>query len=142
MKVILLADVKKVGRRNEICEVASGYAQNVLLPKNLAVPATPENVKRFKKEEGRAADKKAYNQALVDKNIADVAGKTLTLKVRANENGKLFQAIHTKQIADAIANEFNVHIPEKSIVSMDIKEIGTHSISIGNKNLTLVVENN
>lgn len=130
MQVILLADVKKVGRKGEVCKVADGYAQNILLPQKLALPATPENVKRFQKEKGRAKDKKAYDESLLIKNIKDLEGKQIEFSVRANDAGKLFQTLHTKQIVEAIEKQHTVSIPENAISMNDIKEIGNHSATL------------
>lgn len=130
MKVILLADVKKVGRKHEVVEAANGYAQNVLLPKKLALPATQENLKRFQKEKGMAAEKQAFSQLLLEKNIKELDGKTLVLSVRANENGTLFKTIHTRDIADGIEKQFGVVIPESSLMVDDIKKVGEYRVVV------------
>lgn len=141
MQVILLEDVKKVGRKNAIVEVADGYAQNVLFPKKLALPATKERLVRFKAQEGRAADKRAYDQTLLEKSIMELDGKTLALDARVNESGKLFQAVHPKQIAEAIQKEFKLDIPEGSIQTEDIKQSGAYVVrlSAGKRTATLTV---
>lgn len=127
MKVILLTDVKKVGRRNEVVEVADGYAHNVLIRGKLAIPATPDQLKRIEKEKGKVADTKAFSDTLLAKNIEMVKDKTLTIRARANEKGKLFQTIHPKDIAEALEKEFRVSIPESSIQSDDIKQVGEYT---------------
>lgn len=130
MRVILLADVKKVGRKHDIVDVANGYAQNVLLPKKLALPATPENMKRFQKEKGMAAEKQAFSRSLLEKNIKELDGKKLTMSALANENGTLFKTVHAKDIAGALEKEFGVIIPESSIASGDIKKIGDYAVKL------------
>ena len=141
MKVILLTDVKKVGRKNETKEVANGYAQNVLIPQKLALPATPENLKRFQRAEEKVANKKAFDEALLIKNIRDLEGKTLTMNVRANENGTLFQTVHTKDIGEAILSTFAVTVPESFIQAEDIKRVGEYTavLSVGKVSLPLSV---
>lgn len=130
MKVILLADVKKVGRKHEVVEAANGYAQNVLLPKKLALPATPEYLKRFQKEKGLAAEKQAFSQSLLEKNIKELDGKTLVLSVRANENGTLFKTIHAKDIVEQLEKQFGVVIPESSLLMEDIKKVGEYRVVV------------
>lgn len=132
MKVILTADVKKVGRKGEVKEVADGYAQNVLLPRNLAVPGTAQNLKKYKKQVERKEDAKAFSAALLKKTLKEVNGKTITIQARANEQGKLFEAIHEKHIIDALKKEFGVELPESSLeLNGPIKQVGEISISLG-----------
>jgi len=141
MKVILLNDIKKVGRKGEVVTVADGYGQNVLLKKGLALPGTAENLARARKAAGRAADKRAYDQTLLEKLIMELGGKTLSIDARANESGTLFRAVHPKQIAEAIRKEFKFDIPESSIRMEDIKQAGEHAVvlSAGKQNTTLTV---
>lgn len=130
MKVILLADVKKVGRRNEVVDVSDGYAHNVLIRGKLAIPATPDQLKRIEKEKGKQADTKAFSETLLAKNIESLKDKRLTVQARANEKGKLFQTIHIKEIAEALEKEFGVSIPVSSIQSDDIKQVGEYTVAI------------
>lgn len=136
MKLILLADVKKVGRRHEVVDVANGYAQNILLPQKLALPATPDNIKRFQKEKGRADDKKAFDQTLIEKNIKDVDGKVFTIQVRANESGTLFQTIHPKNVLDVIKKELHLELPEQVVRMDDIKKVGEYEVKFASGALT------
>jgi len=133
MQVILLADVKKVGRKHEVVHVADGYAQNILLPQKLALPATPENLKRFKKQEGRVADKKAFDESLLIKNIKELDGKAITIDAKSNDAGKLFQAIHPKHIADAIQNTYAISVPESVLDAGDIKNVGEYTVLLSFK---------
>ena len=130
MKVILLADVKKVGRRNEVVEVSDGYAHNVLIRGRLAIPATPDQLKRIEKEKGKVADIKAFSDTLLAKNIELLKDKILTIQARANEKGKLFQTVHVKDIAEALEKEFGATIPVSSIQSDDIKQVGEYVVVI------------
>lgn len=143
MKVILTTDVKKVGRKGEVKEVADGYAHNVLLPKKLALPGTPENLKRYQKEEEQKEDKKAFDESLLIKILKDVDGKQVSVSAKANEQGKLFEAVHTKQVIEAIQKGLNVEVPESVFESpLSIKEAGDHSISLkaGKVRATVVVQ--
>jgi len=141
MKVILLSDMKKVGIKHAVVEVANGYAQNVLLPQKRAIPATPENLKRFEKEMLRSKDANAFNTALLEKNIAELEGKTVHLSARANDLGGLFQTIRAKHIAEVIEVEHGITVPESSIQADDIKKAGEYPVrlSAGKQNATLTV---
>lgn len=128
MKVILLKDIKKVGRRDEVVDVADGYAQNVLIRQKLAVPATPEHLQRRAKKEGSAAQEKAYAEALLVKNLKELEGKTVTMSARANEAGTLFQTIHAREVSEAVARTFSLHLPESVFEVLSIKKTGTYQI--------------
>ena len=131
MKIILLTDVKKVGPRGTLQSVADGYANNVLIPKKLAIPATPANLKRFEAEKGKAAEEAARSDASAREAFAKLEGKTVTLRVRANESGGLFQAVHEKDIIEAIQKEFGVLIPEKGITLAEpLKKTGTYEVLV------------
>jgi len=130
MKVILLKDVKKVGQRGTVVEVADGYAQNVLLPQKLALPATAANLKHHEAGEARVADKKAYDDSLLVMNLKKLDGRSVILNARANESGTLFQAVRAKHIAEAVEKQFGVVIPEALIHAEDIKKIGEYPVKI------------
>jgi large subunit ribosomal protein L9 len=132
MKVILLADVKKVGVRGSLQEVADGYAQNVLIPKKLAVPATAENMKRYDREKMAREGKAALDATLANKLLAEIDGKAVSIQVKANDTGGLFEAIHPKQVAEAVQKELNVSIPEGSVTLLpsSIKKLGEYRAQV------------
>jgi large subunit ribosomal protein L9 len=143
MKLILLTDVKKVGQRGSMVTVADGYAQNVLLPKRLAVTATPENLKRYERERAGATAREALNTSIVKKTFADMNGKTVTLQARANETGGLFEAIHEQQIAEAVQKSLGISIPEEAItLEAPIKKTGIFKVGVSSHDAsaTLVIE--
>ena len=131
MQVILLTDVKKVGQRGTVVTVADGYAMNVLFPKKLATPATPENLKKVERETLAAKGKHDMSEALAKKALSDIGGKTIILLVKANDAGGLFQAIHEKQILEAIEKETGISLPESALaLSEAIKKTGTYSVPV------------
>jgi large subunit ribosomal protein L9 len=132
MKVILLVDVKKVGQRGTLVTVADGYAQNVLIPKKLALPATRDNLKQFEKKAEGERDRQAMSVSFAKKALAEIEGKTVEMTARANEKGTLFESIQSKQVAEAIANHFKISIPESSVELVDgpIKKLGRHRVKI------------
>ncbi len=123
MKIILLKDVKGVGKRFEQKEVASGYAENFLIPKQLARYATEQAVKEL----ANLQEQKSKSEALVLEKLEEKLKEfdVLKIKAKANEQGNLFAKIGKKEIAEATG------IPEELILlEKPIKEASTHSISI------------
>ena len=129
IKVILTETIKGIGKKDEIIEVKDGYANNFLLNKNKAVLATPENINKLQKknekiEKNHARDVKEANEL---KNI--LAKKEVVLKVKAGENGKLFGAITSKEIASHIKDELGLDIDKKKIEA-NIKALGPDEVVI------------
>ena len=131
MKVILKQDVKDLGKKDSLVNVSDGYAKNYLIPRGLAVEATAGNINEMKNKQQALADKQ---QRELDhaKQIKDaLAGKSVTLKMKTGENGKLFGAVSGKDIADAAAAQLGVNVDKKKIALSDpIKTAGTHSVQI------------
>ncbi len=130
MKVILQADVKGQGKKGDVVNVSDGYARNYLFKNNLATEATAAAVNsiRIKKEaeEHRRQVEKAEAEALVER----LKNVTLTVKIRAGENGKLFGALNTQAISDALAEQ-GITLDKKKIVLADpIKTLGTYSVTV------------
>ncbi|WMJ84597.1 50S ribosomal protein L9 [Oscillospiraceae bacterium LTW-04] len=127
MKVILLADVKGTGKKGELREVSDGYARNFLLPKKLAQPATPQAVGEMKAKQDSAA-----HHAEVERQNAEALAKKLnamTVKVhaKAGVGGKLFGAVTTKEIADAMTEQLGTVVDKKKVsIDGDIKTYGEY----------------
>lgn len=129
MKVILKQDVKGHGKKDQIVEVSDGYARNYLLPHNLAVPATADNLNNAKQvaksKEIRAAREKEEAENLAKK----LSGITAVIKAKAGANGKLFGAITSAEIAEAYKKQFGIEIDKKRIVQSDpIKLYGSYEL--------------
>ncbi len=125
MKIILLKDVQKIGKRYETKEVSDGFAANSLIPRKLAIPATPDAVKRISLEIAREAGEKKVQDALVAKQLSDLKGKTITFAGKTNEKGHLFAGLHAKEIAELVQLKAD-HI----VLAKPIKEIGKHPIKV------------
>lgn len=131
MKVIFIKDVKGSGKKGELKNVADGYARNMLIPKGLAVEATPENLNKL---EGQ----KASQQHKIDvekQNALDVKsaidGKKVIIKAKAGNNQRLFGSVTASNIADALSAQFGVKVDKKKIsLKTDIKNFGTFDVSI------------
>jgi len=130
MKVILLQDVANVGRRFEVKEVPNGHALNMLIPRRMAEPATPENLKRI---EARSAHTAAESAASAE-TFADVAsrieGTTQTLAIEANEQGHLFKGIKAADIAAFLTGQGFPVVVEQVVHEDPIKETGQHAITL------------
>ena len=135
MKVILLKDVKGIGRRFEEKNVADGFAINKLLPQKLAVAATGTGAAQVKQLKEQDAAHRAGELKKQELSLAQVAGKNITLKMKANEQGHLFQKITAAKIAETTnLDEDLIELKEP------IKQLGTYEIPVGKTKFTLVVE--
>jgi large subunit ribosomal protein L9 len=102
MKVILLKDVRKVGKKFETKDVADGYALNFLIPRKLAEASTPSSMKKVENLKSRDAAEKKVQEDLLKKNLASFNGVTIEMKENANEKGNLFKGIHKEEIIEAL----------------------------------------
>lgn len=131
MKVILLADVKGVGKKEQIINASDGYAKNFLFPKGLAVEANAGNMKKLdnkhKQEEQQAKELLDEAKAMCDK----LEALTVDIKVKIGSNGKLFGAVTNKEIASALKQQHQVDIDKKKIVlSEAIKTVGEKEVAV------------
>lgn len=129
MKVILLEDVKSLGKKGETVNVSDGYARNFILPKKKGVEATAENINTLKLQKANAekvaAELKASAQALAEK----IKENPITIKAKLGSNGKLFGAISSKEIAAEFTKQTGFEIDKKKLVLDEpIKELGTHLV--------------
>ena len=107
MKVILKQDVKGLGKKDEIVNASDGYAKNYLIPRGIAVEATSGNVNETVNKQKAAADKKQRELDTAKEFASKLKDKSVVIKAKAGENGKLFGAIAGKDIADAIKKQYN-----------------------------------
>lgn len=131
MKVILKQDIKGVGKKDQVINAADGYAKNYLFPKNLAVPADTGNMNNLKakkeSEDFRRGEDLKESKALAEK----MKNMTITFKVKAGENGRLFGAITSKEIAETLKKDYNITVDKKKILlSESIKVAGIQTIDI------------
>lgn len=132
MKVILKSDVSKLGRAGSLIDVSDGHARNFLIPKGLAVEATPGKLSEWKAEQARlkAKDEKSKQAALeLQKKLQ---GKSVSIEGRAGDNGKLFGSITPAQIAEALADQHGLHDFDKRNVKLDevVKNAGNYKFSL------------
>lgn len=139
MKVILLRDVAKIGRRFEIVEVPDGFALNKLIPKKDAEAATPTNLKRIQQQKARTSANKAESSAEIIAIVEKLNQNKLNIATETNDLGHLFKAVHAKDIVKS-ANDLGLGLSEEVvIINEPIKSVGEHQIYIKNQDQKLSV---
>jgi large subunit ribosomal protein L9 len=131
MKIILVKDVKSLGRAGEIKEVSDGYARNFLIPRGLASEATTTKVKESQEKQAREQKKKSREteEAQVLKQKLD--GQSVTIAVKTGGSDRLFGAVTAKEIADVINEQFHVKIDKKKVEMTDpIKHLGDYQVKL------------
>lgn len=131
MKVILKADIKGVGKKDEIISANDGYARNYLFPKNLAVEANNENLLKLKAKKEGESFHKAQDLQFAEKQAEKIEKLNLVLKVKAGENGKIFGGVTAKEIADALKGQYGIDVDKKKInLEETIKTLGRFHVQI------------
>lgn len=130
MKVILLQDVARIGRRFEVKDVPDGHALNFLIPRNMAELATPENLKRVQARAAKQETDHANREEAFDAALAKLSETQVTLSAEANDQGHLFKGIKPADIVSAL-EAHSVTLTEDQIeLPRPIKEVGTHTIVV------------
>lgn len=131
MEILLLEDIKGVGKKNDLLVVGDGFALNYLLPQRKALVATPTVRKRYAEQIKRRAEEKEQERKVKSDLGAAIAGKSLTFTKKATKNGKLYAAISEALIAEAMKEQLKLDIPEDSIEIPDpIKAVGQFQVKI------------
>ena len=131
MKVILLSDIKGVGKKDQVIEASDGYARNYLFPKKLALEANKENMSKLKARQNSNQFRKDTEKKQAEEIAKKLKGIMLKIKVRAGENGKIFGGVTSKEISEGLKRDYNIDIDKKKILLNEtIKTIGTFTIDI------------
>lgn len=130
MKVILLQDVKKLGKKGDVIEASDGYARNFLFPRKLAEEATANGLHVLNAKKENERKKKLAELEAAQKLAGELKGKEVTINAKAGESGRLFGAITNKDIAEAINSKYNLSIDKKKIVMDTIKIAGGYDIEV------------
>ena len=129
MKVIFHEDVKGQGKKGELKEVSDGYARNYLLPRKLASEATADNINALKLKEKAKAAQIAKEKAQAEENAKKLGGVQVIIKAKAGNAGKLFGAVTSQEISDALKAQFDIDIEKNKIVQAEpIKTFGSFSV--------------
>ena len=127
MKVILLQDVPKVGKKDQVLEAKEGYARNYLFPKKLAVEATPANMKELQRQEKIRADKAAAQKAEAIALGEKLKEITVTMQVKCGAGGKMCGAVTSKEFAEQLEKSTGYKIDKRKInLEENIKTLGTY----------------
>lgn len=131
MKVILQQDVKGQGKKGQMIEASDGYARNFLLPRKLAVPATAENVNTMKMQEKAKRAQEAAEKAEAEATAAKLKELTVKVVAKGGNGGRLFGAVTSKEIADALQAQHGIAIPKTKIVQDEpIKAFGGYELKV------------
>ncbi len=130
MKIILLQDVKNLGKKGELVEANDGYARNFIIPKKLGVEASPKNLNDLRQQKLNEEKKQAEILAEAQKIAEELKDKVVKLSIRVGKEGKVFGQISTKEIADAAKKQFGLEIDKKKMVSDGIKAAGTYKLAV------------
>jgi len=131
MKVILLQDVKSVGKSGDVVDVSDGYAKNFIFKKKLGIPADSKNLNDLKLKKANDEKVAAENLAYAQEFAKELETKTIVVKLKAGEGGKTFGSISSKEIAQEAKSQFDIDIDKKKIVLAEaIKSFGTFEVPV------------
>jgi large subunit ribosomal protein L9 len=131
MKVILLDEVRGKGGEGDVIDVARGYARNFLIPRKLAVEATPGNLKQLEARRANIEKRSAKRQAEAEAIKALIDGKSVTIEAKAGEEGRLFGSVTSLMIEDAILDQLDATVDRKKMgIAGHIKDVGEHEIQV------------
>ncbi|MCI6007301.1 50S ribosomal protein L9 [Oscillospiraceae bacterium LCP25S3_E10] len=131
MKVILLQDVKGTGKKGELVNVSDGYARNFLLPKKVAKEATAQAMSELKNAEASKAFQIEEAKKAANASKALIEGKSLSIKAKAGQGGRLFGSVTAKEISAELKKQFSLNVDKRKIsLDTDIKAFGTYNAEI------------
>ena len=131
MKVILKADIKGVGKKDQVINASDGYARNFLFPKNLAVEANAENMSKLNNKKEANNYRKDLEKQEAQEIAKKLKGILLKMKVKAGENGKIFGGVTAKEISENLKTQYNMEIDKKKVdLKEPIKTLGSFQVNI------------
>lgn len=131
MKVILLADVKGTGKKEEIVNVSDGYARNFLFPKKLAVEATPGASKEIERKKEAERKREMERRAEADKKAMSLRGKVITVRAKCGAQGRLYGSVTGQEIADALNAQYQIAVDKRKIDMGDpIRTVGESEVVV------------
>lgn len=131
MKVILKADIKGVGKKDQVINASDGYARNFLFPKNLAVEANAENMSKLKGMQDSKTFKKSQEKEEAERTADKLSKILLKIKVKSGANGKIFGGVSSKEIAENLEKQYQIKVDKKKIdLKETIKTLGSLTVDI------------
>ena len=131
MKVVLLKDIKNVGKRDEILTVSDGYARNFLFPQKLAAEATPGALKEIQRKRAAQDAREAEQLAEAKQKAENLKGKVIALEVKCGEKGRLYGSVTAAEVAEALEKQHGVKVDKRKIdIGEPVRETGIREISV------------
>lgn len=131
MEVVLLEDVKTLGKKGQIVKVNDGYARNFILPKKLGIEATPKNLNDLKLQKANEAKLAAEQLAAAKELASQLEKSSITVSIKAGEGGRAFGSVSSKEITAAIASQLSLEIDKKKLILPEpLKTFGVHEVPI------------
>lgn len=131
MKVILLADIKGVGKKDQVINSSDGYARNFLFPKKLAIEANAENMSKLNNKQEASQYKKDLEKQEAEDMAKKIKGVMLKIRVKAGENGKIFGGVTAKEISENLKKQYELVVDKKKIdLKEPIKTLGSFQVGI------------
>ena len=129
MKVILQQDVKGKGKKGQMIEVSDGYARNYMLPRKIAVEATPDNINTMRMNDKALLERQTKERAEAVRIMNEMKEVTLTLRVKGGGAGRLFGSVTTQEISEALKEQMNIDVDKRKIVLDEaFKNVGTYTV--------------
>ena len=129
MKVILQQDVKGKGKKGQMIEVSDGYARNYMLPRKIAVEATPDNINSMRMNDKALLERQTKERAEAVRIMNEMKEVTLTLRVKGGGAGRLFGSVTSQEISEALKEQMNIEVDKRKIVLDEaIKNVGTYTV--------------
>ena len=131
MKLILQADIKGVGKKDQVIEASDGYARNYLFPKKLAIEANAENMNEWKAKQNSQAFKKSQEKEEAKKIAKKMENIIVKVEIRAGENGRIFGSVSSKEIAENLEKQYKIVVDKKKIdLKEPIKSLGIRVVDV------------
>ena len=131
MKVVLLKDVRNIGKRDEIVTVSDGYARNFLFPQKLAAEATPGTLKEIERKRAAQDAREAERRAEAEAKAALLKNKVVNLEVKCGEKGRLYGSVTTAEVAEALEKQHGIQVDKRKLdIGDPIREIGMRDITV------------
>ena len=130
MNVVLIQDVKGLGKKGELVNTSDGYARNFLFPRKLAMEANAQAMSELKNREAAEKHRIDTEIAAAKENAAKLQGKTVKLTAKGGANGKLFGSVTSKDVATLISKEYGIALDKRKVVVEDIKAFGTYPVEV------------
>ena len=130
MKVILLTDVKDIGKKSEVLNVSDGYARNYLFPRKWAMEATPAAVKEIERKHALEEKLEAERRDEANRRAAALNGKTIEMKAKCGEKGRLYGSITAQEVADALKAQHGVDVDKRKVEVEPIRQTGEYDATV------------